>query len=276
MVLDVKDFYYLATENLDCNVCKMTILSYDDRILNQLPFGICVKFPAVLTYKYACDQAVVSLLRSRTLGNSPTTLQHKFLEVHSEEWLRRQAMYLHDCLLLGQPIPVYDNAGKLRAVPSAKWFLAAYIRDAWSRLAEIQATITSTVGTILKIDASKKICRKLQGLDANSASWVVNVGNEKGEILQSVATTSESIASLKMMANGWMLRFQKHDVEPPAVLYTDRDCCSDTGPSKYEVLFSGWNPHEDSFRYLAFHASYHSRMHIRVISSLWHFHGSSF
>ena len=31
--------------------------------------------------------------------------------------------------MLGQPIPVYGNAGKLRAVPSAKWFLAAYIRD---------------------------------------------------------------------------------------------------------------------------------------------------
>ena len=85
LVLDVKDFYYLSTENLDCNVRKRTIFSYDDKILNQLPFGIRVQLTVVLTYKYACDQAVVSLLRSKTLGNSPTTLQHKFLEVHSEE-----------------------------------------------------------------------------------------------------------------------------------------------------------------------------------------------
>ena len=168
-------------------------------------------------------------------------------------------MYLHDCFLhekalkmLGQLIPVYGNTGKLRAVPSAKWFLAAYVHDVWSRLTEIQATITSTVGTILKIDATKKICKKLQGLDANSASWVVNIGNEKGEILQSVATTSESIASLKMMADGLTLRFQKHDVEPPAVLYTDRDCCSDTGPAKYEVLFFDWN-------------------HMKIRLDIWHF-----
>ena len=49
LVLDVKGFYYLATDNLNCNVCKRTILSYDDKILNQFPFGISVKFPIVLT-----------------------------------------------------------------------------------------------------------------------------------------------------------------------------------------------------------------------------------
>ena len=83
-------------------------------------------------------------------------------------------------------------------------------------------------------------------------SWVVNVGNEKGKILQSVAITFESILSLKMMADGLMLRFWKHDVEPPAVLYTDRDCCSDIGPSKYEMLFSDWN-------------------HMKIRLDIWHF-----
>ena len=93
--------------------------------MDELPYGVRAKFPAVLTYKYACDQAVVSMLRSRTLGNSPTALQNKFVELHSEEWIRKQAMYLHDCLLqenglrmLRQPIPVYENSGGL---PIPNW-----------------------------------------------------------------------------------------------------------------------------------------------------------
>ena len=61
LVLDMKDFYYLAAEYLDCNLCNGTFISYDNKILDQLPYGVRAKFPAVLTYKYACDQAVVSL-----------------------------------------------------------------------------------------------------------------------------------------------------------------------------------------------------------------------
>ena len=53
-------------------------------------------FPAILTHKYACDVAVVSLLRGRTLGNSPTALRNAILEIHSEEWMRKQLRYLDD------------------------------------------------------------------------------------------------------------------------------------------------------------------------------------
>ena len=42
-------------------------------------------FPAILTYHLACDEAVVSLLRGWTLGNSPTALRNAFYEVHCEE-----------------------------------------------------------------------------------------------------------------------------------------------------------------------------------------------
>ena len=103
---------------------------------------------------------------------------------------KKTGHYLHDCLLhenglrmLRQPFPVYENSGSLPVVPSAKWFLSAYIHDVWSRLPEIKAIITSTFGKILKIDTAKKICKKLQDLEASSASWVVNVGNTRGEIL---------------------------------------------------------------------------------------------
>ena len=54
-------------------------------------------FPAIMTYHLACDKAVVSLLRGRTLGNSPTALHNALYEVHYEEWMRKQLRYLDDC-----------------------------------------------------------------------------------------------------------------------------------------------------------------------------------
>ena len=93
-VLDLKDFYYLAAEYMDCNHCSETFGAWDERILNQLPCSLRAHFPAVLTWKYACDQAVVTLFCARTLGNSPTALRNNLMEVHSEEWLRKQLVYL--------------------------------------------------------------------------------------------------------------------------------------------------------------------------------------
>ena len=97
---------------------------------------------------------------------------------------------------------------------------------------------TSTHSSVLKIDSTKKICKKLQGLDANSASWTTNVGNEKGEILMSVLTSSEAVNALQPMAAGLMDRYREHHQTPPQVLYTNRDCCNKDGQSKYRVLFA--------------------------------------
>ena len=78
----------------------------------------------------------------------------------------------------------------MRDLPKAKWFLASYVRDVYSRMDAIKASATSVFGTILKVDSTKKITRKLQGKDADSANWATSVGNERGQILQCVLTTS--------------------------------------------------------------------------------------
>ena len=75
LALDIKDYYYLAAEYHFCKACNGTFIAWGKRILDQLPSGVRHKFPVILTYKYACDSAVMSLLRSRTLGNSPSALQ---------------------------------------------------------------------------------------------------------------------------------------------------------------------------------------------------------
>ena len=72
LVVDMKGMYYLAGEYMDCRACMGT---WDQRMLQQLADGVRVRFPVLLTHKYAVtSQSVVALLRSRTLSNSPTTL----------------------------------------------------------------------------------------------------------------------------------------------------------------------------------------------------------
>ena len=80
----------------------------------------------------------------------------------------------------------------------------------------------------------------MQGAAANTASWATNIGNERGEVLQSVLTVSEGAQSLQALADGLVKRYQKAGQPTPVLMYTDRDCCCDTGPSKYEKLFAQW------------------------------------
>ena len=211
-------------------------LSFPTRCVGSFP-------PAVLSRKYACDKAIVFLLRSRTFGNSSTSVRNQIKELHNEEWLSRQLRYLSACerhrngrSSLGLSCPDYLEPVPFGAFPKAAWFLAVYTRDVWSRLPTLLASATSVYGSILKIDSTKKICKKLQGEGANTASWATNVGNKRGEVLISTLTESESIESLQNMADGLQHRYNRANEDSPKVIYTDRDCCSYSGPSKYKVF----------------------------------------
>ena len=76
-------------------------------------------------------------------------------------------------------------------------------------------------GSILKIDSTKKVVRKLQGRAAGSASWATNIGNKKGEIEMTVLTDAESFSALRRMAEGLMCRYKTAGQPAPKVLYTD-------------------------------------------------------
>ena len=115
--------------------------------------------------------------------------------------------------------------------------MGIYVKDVWNRLPELLAQATSVYGSILKIDSTKKMVKKLQGTAAGTASWVTNVGNERGQVLVSVLTDSESSACLKPLADGLIKRYLEASQPPPLLLYTDRDCCSNSGASKYKVNY---------------------------------------
>ena len=84
--------------------------------------------------------------------------------------------------------------------------MSVYARDILSRLPQLLATCTAVFGNVLKIDSTKKVCKKLQGTAAGSASWCTNVGNERGEVLISVLTESEEMEGLRPMAKGLIER----------------------------------------------------------------------
>ena len=197
----------------------------------------------LLTHKYACNKAVIALLRSRTLGNSPTALRNSLHEIHSEEYMRGHLDYLSACQRhkrglesLNLPVPTYKQPSLPPPFPKSRWFLAAYVRDVWSRMDNLLAAATSTYGSILKMDSTEKIVKKLQGASAGTATWMTNVGNERGEVLLSVLTSSESLELLKAMADGLTRRYKEAQQPPPQVLYTDKDCCA----VRFLQLFHEW------------------------------------
>ncbi|XP_073668879.1 uncharacterized protein [Paramisgurnus dabryanus] len=243
-VLDIDGWYDLATEYLECKRCKKKYPAWSEDILGQLDMGHRSQFPALLTYRYSCDNRVLRMMRERTQGNSVTQLYKKLMEQHSEAWTQRVLQYLTACepftrSFLVQP-PVFAEPPSLPALPKPKWLLAVYARDVLGRLHEVKAKITSVLGCVLKMDSTKKVTKKLAGAAAGTAAWCTNVGNEHGQVLVSVLTAAEG-HGLHPMAAGLMKRYREAGEAAPKVMYVDRDCCSLHGKSQVNVMFSEWD-----------------------------------
>ncbi|XP_069383419.1 uncharacterized protein [Paralichthys olivaceus] len=242
-VLDVDRIYNMVTETLTCTKCRANHVSWSQTVLTQLDLAHRSEFRVILTQKFACDIRVIRLLRERGLGNSPTRLLKQLKENHTEEWLNRVARYTTECVdFLQRPglLPIaFPEPPEPAVVPSCKWLLSVYSQDILTRLDHIKATITSTHGTILKMDSTKKITKKLAGKAKGTALWLTSVGNEHGQILMSVLTAQEG-AELDLMAADLVKGYQQARVDPPVALYVDCGCCAEAEETKLKARFSGW------------------------------------
>nr|XP_046166284.1 uncharacterized protein LOC124002687 isoform X4 [Oncorhynchus gorbuscha] len=241
-VLDIDRWYLMATEYLECGRCKKKVAGWSRDLVSQLDAQHRCQFPAILTYNLSCDLRVVRMLRSRTLGNSASQTYSKLCESHSESWMRRCIQYLGECkqfLALGIGRQFTDPP-EMPPVPSPVWLLTVYSHDVLSRLDEVKARVTSVFGSILKMDSTKKVTKKLAGTAADTAAWVTNVGNEHGQVLVSVLTAGEGEGLLPMAA-GLMERYRLAGVAPPKLMYVDRDCCSSLGGSKTAAMYNDWD-----------------------------------
>lgn len=57
---------------------------------------------------------------------------------------------------------------------------------------------------------------------------MTNIGNEYGQVLNSVLTTGEG-AGLDDLCQGVVQRYRDAGEPQPDAIYVDRDCCSDSG-----------------------------------------------
>jgi len=69
--------------------------------------------------------------------------------------------------------------------------MSVYVRDVMSRVEDVKAKLTSTFGSVLKLNSTKKLARKLAGEAARTAQWVTDVGDEHGQVPTCVLTTAE-------------------------------------------------------------------------------------
>ena len=89
---------------------------------------------------------MVSLMRAWTAGNSLTAMRNNLHKLHSEEWLKKQLMYLTECqrhkrgmTVLGQVEVNYKEAIPFPPFPTYKWLLTVYIMDVWLRRSTLLA-----------------------------------------------------------------------------------------------------------------------------------------
>ena len=161
-VLDLEGYYNLAGEYLECSKCKKKIISWNEKVIRQLDPSHQQYFHLVLTYKYACDNRVVRLMKLRRVGNSANQLHRRVTEYHCEHWMRQSILYLThverykaNSQLVNAP--AIEEPPSNRNLPNIKWLLSVYMQDILHRLPQLQSAITSVYGKILKIYSTKKV-----------------------------------------------------------------------------------------------------------------------
>lgn len=73
-----------------------------------------------------------------------------------------------------------------------------------------------------------QITKKLAGDVREGATWMTNVTNEYGQVLNCVLTTGEGPA-IDELCQGIVKRYQDANEPEPEVIYVDRDCCNEAG-----------------------------------------------
>ncbi|XP_027132529.1 uncharacterized protein LOC113745221 [Larimichthys crocea] len=220
-VIDVDSRYYLVGGDYPrCSKCSQPVCPWSQDMLSQLDVAHRSLFPAVLTTQLALDRKCITFLKPVMATFIPSAA-------------------------------VYSPPPPFRPLPLAQWFETVHSNDILSHLDEMKGAITSTYGRILKMDSTKKITKKLAGMIGESAAWMTNIGNEFGQVLNSVLTTGEG-AGLEELCQGIVTRYRNAGQPEPEVIYVDRDCCSQSGVSSVVKLFHPWRSavRLDSFHFM--------------------------
>ena len=117
-----------------------------------------------LSCRLSIDRRVLGQMKERTVGNSSSQLRAYLVEHHTAEWMRQSNLFQHTYdkfVVSGVQVPALPLLPKMEPVPTSGWLLDTYTRESFSRIDELRAKVTSTFGSILKLDSTKKV-RSLQ------------------------------------------------------------------------------------------------------------------
>ncbi|XP_045062329.1 uncharacterized protein LOC121536140 [Coregonus clupeaformis] len=257
-ICDVSTWYTMLTEVLCCGPCTKAArsgeggtmgrwLAWDAAILSQLSEAHQAMFPAILTSKRGVDRTVVRLLRDRTEGNTMVKVWRQIQENHVEEYLQRKDLYTTLLMTVVKPGGIvsalrhtFQAPPPPRELPSARLLRHAFLLAEANNVQDYRSQILSTFGTVLKMDSTKKVVKKLSGEGGGSAEWFTSIGNEHSQIVSFVLTCEESTEKLKPMCLGVMERFRLANQPVPKIIYVDRGCCRAQGPTALGILFQPW------------------------------------
>ncbi|XP_034035737.1 uncharacterized protein LOC117518641 [Thalassophryne amazonica] len=257
-ICDVSGWYTMITKVLCCGPCTKAARSgeggtvaqwhaWDAEILSQLSEAHQAMFPAILTSKRGVDRNVVRLLRGRTEGNTMVKVRRQIQENHMEEYLHHKDLYTTLLKSLMKPGGIVSALGHacqppppLRELPSAWLLRHAFLLAEASHVQDYRSQILSTFGTVLKMDSTKKVVKKLSGEGEGSAEWFTSIGNEFSQIVTFVLTCEESTDKLEPMCRGLVQRFQTANQPTPKILYVAHGCCRAQCPTAVETLFQPW------------------------------------
>ncbi|XP_051253283.1 uncharacterized protein LOC127362052 [Dicentrarchus labrax] len=248
----------MLTEVLCCGPClkaarggkggKMgRCMAWDQSILSQLSEAHQAMFPAILTSKRGVDRNVVRLLRDRTEGNTMVKVWRQIQENHTELYFQRKDLYTTLLMTVAEPGGIVSALGHTfqpppppRELPSARLLRHAFLLSEADNVQDYRSQILSTFGTVLKMDSTKKVVKKLSGEAKGSAEWFTSIGNEHSQIVSFVLTCEESTEKLQPMCHAVVERFRLANQPVPKILYVDRGCCSSRVPTAVESLFQPW------------------------------------
>ncbi|KAJ4921706.1 hypothetical protein JOQ06_002006 [Pogonophryne albipinna] len=96
-----------------------------------------------------------------------------------------------------------------KQLPAARLLRHAFLLAEANNVQDYRSQILSTFGTVMKMDSTKKVVKKLSGQGRGSAEWFTSIGNEYSQIVSFVLTCEESAQKLQPVCRGVMERFRR-------------------------------------------------------------------
>ncbi|XP_034065909.1 uncharacterized protein LOC117542365 [Gymnodraco acuticeps] len=206
LICDVSGWYTVITEVLSCGPCTKAArskesvsvgrwLAWDNAILSQLSEAHQAIFPAVLTTMRGVDRNVVHLLRDRTEGNTMEKVWRQVQENHVEEYLHRKDLYTTLLMSIAAPGGIvsamrqtFQAPPAQKQLPTARLLRHAFLLAEANNVQDYRSQIFSTFGTVMKMDSTKNMVKKLSGQGRGSAEWFTSIGNKYSQIVTFVLT----------------------------------------------------------------------------------------